>query len=291
MKHCDTFSSFHPIINFLFFAQVIGFSMFFTHPVCLLISFAAALSYTVYLKGQQAMGLIAAFVPMMVFATAVGVLFNHEGATILAYFPSGNPLTLESIAASAASAVMLCAVLLWFVCLSQVFTSDKFVYLFGRVIPALSLVLSMTLRFVPLFGRRFSMVRDGQRCLGKNPKKLSCALSALSIVVTWSLENAIETADSMKSRGYGLPGRTAFSNYRFDTRDRHGLVWLLLCLFYILCGAAAGGLSWQFYPMMSGCPVGVLPVSFFVTYLALCMTPVVVGRWEDRKWKHLNFGT
>ena len=45
-------------------------------------------------------------------------------------------------------------------------------------------------------------------------------------MVTWSLESAIDTADSMRSRGYGEPGRTAFSIYRFDDRDRG----LLLCL-------------------------------------------------------------
>ncbi len=42
----------------------------------------------------------------------------------------------------------------------------------------------------------------------------------MSILVTWALENAIDTADSMKDRGYVLPGRTAFSIYRFDRRDK-----------------------------------------------------------------------
>jgi energy-coupling factor transport system permease protein len=46
---------------------------------------------------------------------------------------------------------MLAAVISWFSCYNAVMTSDKFVYLFGRVIPALSLILSMTLRFVPKF--------------------------------------------------------------------------------------------------------------------------------------------
>ena len=48
-----------------------------------------------------------------------------------------------------ASAALLSATLLWFTCYNTVMTSDKFIYLFGRVIPALSLVLSMTMRFVP----------------------------------------------------------------------------------------------------------------------------------------------
>ena len=67
-------------------------------------------------------------------------------------------------------------------------------------------------------------------------------------MLTWSLENAIETADSMKSRGYGLPGRTAFSIYRFDDRDKMALGWLLYCGFFLCCGAAVGGFSWRYYP-------------------------------------------
>lgn len=55
---------------------------------------------------------------------------------------------------------------------------------------------------------------------GKWFKKVRYALNMVSILVTWALENAIETADSMKSRGYGLKGRTAFSIYRFNRRDK-----------------------------------------------------------------------
>lgn len=51
-------------------------------------------------------------------------------------------------------------------------------------------------------------------------KRAKHGIKIMSILVTWALENAIDTADSMKDRGYGLPGRTAFSIYRFDRRDK-----------------------------------------------------------------------
>ncbi len=70
-------------------------------------------------------------------ATPANPAFNHEGATILAYLPSGNPLTLEFIVYGLSAAVMMASVILWFSCYNAVMTSDKFVYLFGRVIPAL----------------------------------------------------------------------------------------------------------------------------------------------------------
>lgn len=63
---------------------------------------------------------------------------------------------------------MLAAVVTWFSCYTAVMTSDKFVYLFGRVIPALSLVLSMTLRFVPKFQAQFRVVSEAQRCVGRD---------------------------------------------------------------------------------------------------------------------------
>ena len=107
-------------------------------------------------------------------------------------------------------------------------------------------------------------------------------------MVTWSLENAIDTADSMKSRGYGFPGRTAFSIYRFTDRDKAALLWLFACGFFVLSGSLTGGMKWRYYPTVTGTLTGVLPIGFQLAYLALCMTPMILNRWEDRKWKSLE---
>lgn len=293
MRSTDTFSSFHPVINFLYFALVLVFSMCLMHPVCLLISLVSALVYCFYLKGRKALKFsLGVMLPMMVLAALVNPAFNHEGATILTYLPSGNPLTLESMIYGIAAAVMLAAVIAWFTCYNEVMTSDKFVYLFGRIIPALSLVLSMTLRFVPKFKAQIKVVSNAQRCIGRDAsngsliQRLKNAVTILSIMVTWSLENAIETADSMRSRGYGLPGRSAFSIYRFDDRDKSALWWLLFCGCYIICGWWVGGLKFRYYPTMKGVKTTAFSVSFLLVYLALCLTPLFVDLKEDRKWKH-----
>ena len=274
------------------------FTMFFMHPVSLLISLGAALTYAIDLNGQKAVRFsLTAMLPMMLMAAIINPIFNHEGMTILTYLPSGNPLTLESIVYGLCSALMLAAVITWFSCYSAVMTSDKFVYLVGRVIPALSLVLSMTLRFVPKFKAQFKVVSQAQSCVGRNVddgsllQRMKNAITILSIMVTWALENAIETADSMKSRGYGLPGRTAFSIYRFEDRDKMALGWLLFCGFYITAGWIVGGMEWQYYPVIKGTLTGAFPISFQLAYLALCLTPVILNETEDRKWKHLQYET
>ena len=295
MKNKDAFSGYHPIINFLYYALVLLFSMCLMHPVYLIISLVGALAYDIYLKGRKAMRFaVMGLLPMAVLAALVNPAFNHEGATILTYLPSGNPLTLESMLYGVAAAVMLASVILCFSSYNEVMTSDKFVYLFGRVIPALSLVLSMALRFIPKFKSQMDVVAEAQSCIGRDTKtgsvfqRVGNAVKIFSIMVTWSLENAIETADSMRSRGYGLPGRTAFSIYRFDDRDKTALAWLIFCGAYILSGWLAGGMYFRYYPTVKTVTWTPLTISFMFVYLALVLTPVILDRKEDRQWQSLQ---
>ena len=291
----DSFSSYHPLVNLLFFVEVLGFAMFLLHPLCLVISLLCALAYDLYLNGKKALGLcLKGILPMMVFTALLNPIFNHEGATILTYLPSGNPLTLESILYGFAAAAMLAAVVLWFACFSAVITSDKFVYLFGRIIPALSLVLSMTLRFVPRFLQQLKVVTRAQKCIGRDPSRgglahrIRCAGGILTVMIAWSLENAIDTADSMKSRGYGLPGRTAFSIFRFDKRDRNALLLLAALGLLVLVGTLSDGLSWRYFPTLKWTLAQPMSVLTLCSYLALCAFPIIFNRKEARKWKALS---
>lgn len=290
----DAFSSYHPLVNFLYFALVLVFTMVFTHPVCLAVSMGCAFWWSCRLGGRKALRFnLLALLPMMLFMAAMNPVFSHEGATILAYFPDGNPLTLESIWYGVGAAGMLAAVVCWFSCYNKVMTSDKFIYLFGRIIPALSLVLSMVLRFVPKFKGQLSVVSNAQKCVGRDAgsgspvQKAKHGVRILSVMVTWALENAIETADSMKSRGYGLPGRSSFSLYRFDGRDQGALAFLLSTGAFIVLMALRGGMDWQYYPIVKGAGLSAWSVSAWLCYLALCGMPMILNCWEERTWKRI----
>ena len=164
----------HPAVSFSYFALVIACAMFFMHPLCLAPSLLGAGCCAAQLVGGRGLRQrIVWLLPMALLAALVNPAFVHQGATILTYCPSGNPLTLESILYGCASGVLLAAVVLWFVCVTDVITSDKVVYLFGRIIPALSLLLSMTLRFVPQFTRRLhaGVLHRGHMEPGKRPDR------------------------------------------------------------------------------------------------------------------------
>ena len=291
----DRFAKYHPLVNFLYFALVIGFSMMLNHPLAQAISLLCACVYAVQAKGKQAVLFCLKWcLPVMLLTAFINPAFSHEGVTTLLYFPTGNPLTLESILYGLSAGTMLATVMLWFLNFNRVITSDKFIYLFGRIIPAMSLVLSMTLRFIPKFKAQMELTVDAQKSIGRDISEGSLwhrtkiAITVLSIMVTWALENAIETADSMKSRGYGLKGRTAFSIYRFDDRDKMAFAFLGFCGFYLVCGVIVSAFGFRYFPSIRYVGLNPVTLSFQFVYLILCLMPVVLNWAEERKWRAIH---
>ncbi|WP_461039564.1 energy-coupling factor transporter transmembrane component T [Tepidimicrobium xylanilyticum] len=291
----DSFSNFHPIINFMYFCVVICFSMFFMHPILQVIAFAGAFIYSVMLKGKKGLKFnILYMLPMLIFMTLLNPAFNHEGVTILFYLKNGNPITLESIIYGVATALMFVTVLLWFSCYNAVMTSDKFIYIFGRIIPTLSLIISMVLRFVPRYIAQIKEISYAQKCIGRDfsqgniIKRAKNGMKILSIMTTWALENAIETANSMKSRGYGLLGRTSFSIFRFDNRDKIVLVILICLTAIILAGALMGQNTIRFFPSIKFADISLFSIFLYISYLILCMLPVIINIVEEMKWKRIE---
>lgn len=286
------FKTYHPIVNFTYFVFVIGFSCFLMHPVCLCISLLSGFVYSVMLKGKKQLKTSLLYMlPMLIVTALINPVFDHEGVTVLGHLPTGNPLTLESIVYGLCAAIMLGSVICHFSCYNEVMTSDKFIYLFGKIIPAMSLIISMTLRFVPKFSSQLKVIANAQKTMGRDVssgssiKRVKCGLNILSIMATWSLENAVETADSMKARGYGIPGRTAFSIFTFDTRNRKVLIGILILGIYTLVGNLMGGMGFTFFPQVESSDVSLFGMSAFLAYLLLCVCPIMIELWEMRKWK------
>lgn len=298
----DAFCRCHPIINLFYFVGVLVFTMFVQHPIFLIISFLGATSYGMWLLGVKKVLKMNFLItlPALIIVALVNPMFNHYGVTPLYYIESsGNWVTLESMVYGIVLGCVMFIVIEWFSCYNQVMTSDKFIYLFGRIIPAMSLMLSMALRFVPLFANQLKIIRNGQKCVGMDTsnakflKKIQYALNLLSILVTWALENAIETADSMKSRGYGLPGRTAFSIYHFDKRDKivGGLFLVLSIIFTYGCYKGAAYAQYNPCILLAGFTVqgnkapvecsNFLVILTFVSFAIFCFIPLVLSVVEE----------
>lgn len=288
----DAFAEFHPAVNLCFFAAAIGLTMFMMHPVFLAVSILCSGGYLWYLHGGRGfVRQVGYLLPVLLFTAVLNPMFNHEGVTVLFYLQNDNPVTLEAACFGLASAVLMGASILWFNCCSAVFTTDKIIYLFGRVVPSLSLLISMTLRFIPRFKAYLQTTLQVQKAMQppKNrPETLRQAMTAFSATVSWAMEQSIVTADSMKSRGYGSAGRTAYAIYCFERRDGIALGVLgLLCIGTVLPWLM-GWVRWSFYPAMTGELLGLGPLLSCFSFTGICLMPLTIDLTEDCKWKSLR---
>ena len=277
----DAFSGVHPGVNLAFFVSALGLTMFIQQPVYLLISMVSGCAYLLYLQGSKGfLRQVGYLVPILVMMAIMNPMFNHEGVTVLWYLPNDNPITFEAICFGLASAAMMGASIVWFNCCNTVFTSDKIIYLFGRAIPALSLLISMTLRFVPRFKNFLQSVLRTQKAMHKpenTKEKLQQALAAFSATVSWAMEQSIVSADSMKSRGYGVQGRTAFSIYLFEKRDGVTLILLVLMSLGTVLPCVTGHTAWNYYPSLSGQLLGPVQLMAYLCYGGMCNLPLIIN--------------
>lgn len=265
------------------------------HPIFLGISLISSFIYSISLNGKKAVKFnLLYMLPLLIITAIMNPVFNHQGVTILFYLESGNPMTLESILYGVAAAVMFISVILWFSGYNAVMSSDKFIYLWGRIIPGTSLIISMVLRFVPRYKAQIKIISNGQKCIGRDVSngniiaRARNGIKILSIMTTWALENAIETADSMKARGYGLKGRTSFSIFRFDRRDRITFLSMIGLTIIILLGLFLGENTIIYYPIIKIKAITVFSILVYIAYILLCMMPFIIDLKEEIKWRHLN---
>lgn len=289
-----TFATYHPAVNFGFFCAVICIGIFVMHPVFLIISAASSFLYALMLGGRGTLKFFMCFVlPMIIVVTIVNPLVNPMGMTIL-FYTKYSYVTLEAVIYGLMTGLMLATVLMWFTCFNRIMTGDKLIYISGRAMPAISLIFSMALRFIPGYRMQIKKISDAQKCIGRDVSegklkdKIRHGIKIISIMFTWVLENAIDTADSMRARGYGLKNRSRFSIYRFDRRDMAAAAALCVLTAVIAAGASAGKCSMAFYPELRMAETDAFGIAVYAAYFALCFFPVFAEIKEAVTWRHLK---
>ena len=279
----DAFSKCHPLTNFVYLAFAIGFCVVIQHPMYLCASCVGASVYYLLLNGRKGMKILLGLLPVFIFLSGVNPLFNTYGQHVL-FYVFGRPYTLEALWYGMVIAGMFVAMMLWFGCYSAVLTSDKFVCLFGKLIPSLSLLLVMVLRMIPNLMRKARQITGARKCIGKGAgetsrllEKVEDGMNVLSALTDWALEGSIVTADSMRARGYSSAKRTSFQLYRMTPMD-----WSLLTVSAVLAILVvfAGGTEASFTPVLD-----IAPVNWgFGAYCVFLLIPPLMHIKEAIQW-------
>lgn len=283
----------HPASAFAFFAAVITLTLLTENPFFGAVSFLFAALFDLRHRKTQALKTIFLFLlPLVLFVTAFNVLFAHYGVTVLFTLKSGNNVTLESLVCGAVYGLRTACLILWLFCFNEVVDEDKFIFLFSRFAPRLALVVSMVLRFIPLFSKRAAEIEKARRAIGADPKsgsftaRFRAAVHNVSILVSWSLERAIDTANSMTARGYGLKRRKNCVRYPFRFFDLALL--FLSVLSVVLAAALRESVFAEYNPVIYIEPFSAKALVVFALFFALCALPLIFDLTEEKRWSISN---
>ena len=285
------FECYHPAINLIYFLSVITGTFWFRQPVFLAISYLSAFAYSCKRNGRRSLVFNLVLLPLAAAFALYYSGYHHFGVTVLRQNFIDNSITLESLLYGLTLGLCWAAFAMWMSVVHSVFTADKVVYLFGRISPKASLFLSITLRMVPRMkaeGRKIALAR---KAVGRGMdqgslwKMVRNTVTVCSMVLTWLLESFSTIAESMRSRGYGLKGRTAFSIYRFDNRDRCFVVGLFACLTVVLMGYMLNQTVIYYDPRILINPITPLSCVFYLGYLCLCLMPMMLELAGERSFR------
>ena len=310
----DEFSRYHPVVNLIFYLLVLGTTMFQMSVGLVFISLFSAVVYYFMLKKTEGLKYCAVVVGIIIVSAIINPLFSHKGGTLLFYLFTGNPVTLESIIYGLISAIIIGAMLLWFSTFNQVMGVERILGAIGKVLPNVSLLITMIMRFIPQYTRhqrKVSMVNKvNKRNYGekinllnrektekenvieackKQKKKngidkiiysIKEGSRTFSITTTWALENSIYTADSMKARGFGTGRRTNYSNYKFQKRDYLLMGWLVILWLVVVFSLEREKVYTYYYPFIQVKN----NVVVYLIYGLLCLAPVLINVMEEIRW-------
>lgn len=280
-EHC------HPALNLIYFVTVMFGMVTFQHPVFLLISFLCAFAYSVKRNGIKAVIFNIVLLPLVGAFALYYSSYTHFGITVLEQNFIGNDITLESFVYGIVLGLIVAGMMIWFSCVYSVFSSDKVVYLFGRVSPRLSLFLSILLRMVPRIKKEARKINRAQRGIGRGVNqgnifvRLRNGIRIFSMLITWIIDSLTLASESMQSRGSMLRGRKAFSIYRFDNRDRIYVIGMFACITVTVMGVMLKQTDIVYNPRIIMTPITSMSYLFYIWYATLCLMPLGLELWTE----------
>ena len=246
-------SEFHPVVNFCYILGMLLITMSNMNPVIIAVSFISSFLYMIYIDGAAHIKRIAFIsIPILLFSVIIMPLFYHNGVTPL-FYVNDMQVTLEAVVYGISMTFLLLAVMQLFFIWNKWISSEKFLYLFGKISPSISLVLSMVFRMVPLMIKRWHDIHDAQKGMGCTVVnsiigRMRQFVKEISILISWCLENSIDTSISMESRGYGIGKRTSFHRFRWHICDIIVIVTIIPIIILIFVSILNGGFMVNFFP-------------------------------------------
>ncbi|MDG5789829.1 energy-coupling factor transporter transmembrane component T [Evansella sp. AB-P1] len=288
------FDQLHPFVSFFYYFGAIVLLMLLQHPISL--SFAFLIIVSIHIAYDKCKSL-RQWVPFIfitgLFILLLNPIFNERGRHVVVEI-LGHRVTLEALVYGGMTGLTIMGIIALFVSYNEVMTPNKLLFLFSKIMPQFAVLLMLTLRFIPLMKRRLDDISTIQQSKGitvvEGPwkNKVKNGLMYVQVLLTYSLEEAIQTADSMKSREYGKHKRSSYEYFRFRSMDVFAII--LLCSFLVISivGRMNGHVYLNVYPVMDSMYMTSLDMTFLLLFCLYLAFPILVQVGGYIRWHLLN---
>lgn len=285
------FRGYHPYVAFTYYVCVGVLLMIYNHPIFL----ATVLFLLVFVnvshdKGTALKKWSVPLVLMGIIFTLLNPLLVSRGTHILFYL-GNRQITLEATVFGFSMALTLLAIIILFISFNLILNGNKFLFVFAKVLPRSAFLIMLAIRFVPLLKGRFEEISTVQRMRGMTVmsgtirERARNGMNMIQTLLTWSLEEAIQTADSMTARGYGSRDKSSYSQYKMERRD-----WIWLSILIMLFGVSIWGSLLGYgqiiiYPQLGTLQFYLIDWILFFSLLIITSFPLIVEGIEHAQWK------
>ncbi len=269
------FKKYSAYVLVMYFFGMIGLSMFIRNPIYISISFIAGFSLLLIIKPKRIVSILLSFMILFITFTLLSPLFSvlhfHSLHQIIQ-----DAYTMQNMSFAFVNAGLLLSVICWCVNYQECISSDKVMFVFGKILPIFSLLITMINRLIPNYIYKYKMILQARLGIGKQSAtkrfyKIKEGALMMSSLTSIAFEDALIQADSMKGRGWGSKKRTYFKNTRMNLEDKKlGLLIIVLLLVCI-------GLLLQ-------AQTGFIMYCSYSAYTLYATLPLFIIIWEEIVW-------
>ena len=285
------FTVIHPATYMVYYLILILFAFFFNDPYYLS-SFLICISILITFQGinREFKNILKFYIPMALLIIILNPLVSHIGVTKI-YIAGSYFITLEALLYGILMSLSLLLILLLFLSYNNTVSYQEMLYILSKRFPNISIIIIMALRFIPLLNYRLSEVnkifRLSQESSDKDKTKINKirdTAQMLAVVVSWSLEESMLAAKSMKARGYGITERTSYLSFKFREIDYCFIALILISATVCITGLLNGHGRINIYPQLQFSFSENIFNPFYFSFLILLLPLIYLEFKEKLTW-------
>jgi len=172
-----------------------------------------------------------------------------------------------------------------------ILNGNKFLFIFSRMLPRSAFLIMLSIRFVPLLKHRYDEMLAVQRTrgmtiyVGNIRERAKNGMNMIQTLLTWSLEEAIQTADSMNARGYGRKVKSSYVKYVMTKPNWTSFILLLMLFLISIWGSLLGYGKIIIYPQLGTLQFYFLDWVVYGCFIIILSFPLIVEGIEYIRWK------